>query len=320
MNEPLVSVKTITYNHEPYIGKCIEGVLSQKTNFNFEFIIGEDCSTDNTLMIINEYVNKYPERIKLITSEKNVGAAANDKRTDEACRGKYVAFCEGDDYWTDPYKLQKQVDFLEANPEFGLVHTNFSCVKGDKFLRGFRDGEKLPTGNILSDLIKGNHIATASVCMRNELLQSIRIDEPIRKFNWSMGDYPLWIEAAARVKVHYLADDTITYRIHNTSATHGLDTKGDFKFFSDRYDIKRHYIKKFGCEDLEPFIDKMFHRELLKFAIFFKDEELRKKCYNYFKQSALSENFLYLFLSQYNIFDFMFCLVYNTRKKLTMVV
>ena len=145
-------------------------------------------------------LKKYPDIIRIITSEKNVGAAINDQRTDEACRGKYVAFCEGDDFWTDPYKLQRQVDFLEANPEYGLVHTNFSCVKGEKILKGFHDGEKLPTGNILIDLIRRNHIATASVCMRNDLLKTIRIGEPIRKHNWKMGDYPLWLESCRKNK------------------------------------------------------------------------------------------------------------------------
>ncbi|NOU59273.1 glycosyltransferase [Marinifilum caeruleilacunae] len=320
MNKPLVSVKTITYNHEKYIAQCIEGILNQKTNFDFEYIIGEDCSTDNTMQIVQEYANKYPNIIRIISSEENVGATKNDQRTDEACIGKYVAFCEGDDFWTDPYKLQKQVDFMEANPEYGLVHTNFSCIKGEKVLKGFRDGQNLPTGNILSELIRGNHIATASVCMRNDLLQSIRIGDPIRKNNWRMGDYPLWIEAAARTKIHYMADDTITYRIHNTSATHGLDVKGDFNFFNDRYAIKRHYIKKFACKDLEPFINKMYHRELLKFAIFLKDEKLRETCLKYFKASTMGESFPYLMLSQYTIFDPLYCFVYTTRKKLKMVV
>jgi glycosyltransferase involved in cell wall biosynthesis len=320
MDKPLVSVKTITYNHEKYIAQCIEGIMNQKTSFSFEYIIGEDCSTDSTMKIIQQYANKYPDTIRIITSEKNVGSAINDQRTDDACQGKYVAFCEGDDYWTDPYKLQKQVDFLEANPDFGLVHTNFSCIKGEKELKGFRDGEELPTGHILSQLIRGNHIATASVCMRNDLLQAIRIGEAIRKYNWRMGDYPLWIEAAARTKIHYMADDTITYRIHNTSATHGLDVKGDYHFFSDRYAIKRHYIKKYGCEELEPFIDKMYHRELLKFAIFLKDDKLREKCLKYFKKSDMGESFPYRMLSQYPIFDSLYCFIYATRKKLKMVV
>lgn len=119
--KPLLSIVTITYNHEPYIRKCIEGVLMQQVNFTMEFIIAEDCSTDGTLAICKEYAEKYPNLIQLITSENNVGAIANERRAMKAVKGKYIAFCEGDDYWTDPLKLQKQVDFLEENPEYSVT-------------------------------------------------------------------------------------------------------------------------------------------------------------------------------------------------------
>jgi len=110
----------ITYNHERYIAQSIQGVLMQKTNFDFELIIGEDCSTDRTREICNDYKDKYPDKISILLGEKNIGMMPNFIRTLNACSGKYVALCEGDDYWTDPYKLQKQVDFLENNPEDSL--------------------------------------------------------------------------------------------------------------------------------------------------------------------------------------------------------
>lgn len=113
----LVSVNCVSYNHEDYIKDAIESVLMQKTNFKYELIIGEDCSTDKTKEIVVEYAKSYPEIIRLITAEKNVGARENGTRIRKASRGKYIAICEGDDYWLDPYKLQKQVDYLEANPD-----------------------------------------------------------------------------------------------------------------------------------------------------------------------------------------------------------
>ncbi len=126
MQEPLVSIVTITYNHEPYIRKCIEGVLMQKVNFLIEFIIAEDCSTDGTLAICKEYAEKYPKLIKLITSENNVGALQNEVRAINVAKGKYLAFCEGDDYWTDSLKLQKQVDFLENHQEYSVCFTRYN--------------------------------------------------------------------------------------------------------------------------------------------------------------------------------------------------
>lgn len=118
--EPLLSVVTITYNHEPYIAKCIEGVLMQKVDFPIEFIIAEDCSTDGTRAICEDYASKYPDLIRLILSEKNIGAVQNERHAMSLARGRYVALCEGDDYWTDEFKLQKQVGFLESNPEYTI--------------------------------------------------------------------------------------------------------------------------------------------------------------------------------------------------------
>ena len=119
LTKPLVTVRTSTYQHGPYIKQCIEGVLMQKTNFAFEFIIGEDFSTDGTREIVFEYAKKYPDIIRVFTADYNVGSKANGRRCINAARGKYMALCEGDDYWIDPLKLQKQVDFLEKNKDSG---------------------------------------------------------------------------------------------------------------------------------------------------------------------------------------------------------
>jgi glycosyltransferase involved in cell wall biosynthesis len=132
VQEPKVTVGTITYNHIPFIEQCIEGVLIQKTDFPFEYIIGEDFSTDGTREIIFGYARKYPEIIRVITADYNVGANANSLRCFKAFRGQYVALCEGDDYWTDPLKLQKQVDFLEDNPEYVMCYHQCLVKHPDK--------------------------------------------------------------------------------------------------------------------------------------------------------------------------------------------
>lgn len=116
--QPLVSICTLTYNHEKYISKAIDSFLIQKTDFTFEIVIGEDCSTDGTREIVFNYAKKYSDIINVVTSRENVGINENARRTVNACTGKYIAFCEGDDYWHDKYKLQKQVDFLESNKDF----------------------------------------------------------------------------------------------------------------------------------------------------------------------------------------------------------
>jgi len=118
---PVVSVYMITYNHESYIAQAIEGIMMQQTDFPIELVIGEDCSTDRTREICLEYQDKYPEIIRLLLPEKNIGIYKNSKSTFIECKGKYIAICEGDDYWTDPLKLQKQVYFLETRPDFALL-------------------------------------------------------------------------------------------------------------------------------------------------------------------------------------------------------
>lgn len=122
---PLLTIVTITYNHEQHIRQCIKGVLTQKTSFPVEYIIAEDCSTDGTKAICEEYATKYPGIIRLISSDHNVGAVENEQRAFLAARGTYIATCEGDDYWTDPLKLQKQVDFLESHPDYSVCFHRF---------------------------------------------------------------------------------------------------------------------------------------------------------------------------------------------------
>ena len=115
--EPIVSICMITYNHGKFLKDAIEGVIMQKTNFPFELIIGDDCSKDNTREICIEYRNKYPDIIKLRLPEKNLGALPNFCENLLACNGQYIAMCEGDDYWTDPNKLQMQFDYLESHTD-----------------------------------------------------------------------------------------------------------------------------------------------------------------------------------------------------------
>lgn len=120
MQDPLVSIVCITYNHEPFIRQAIDGFLMQKTTFPVEIILAEDCSTDGTRIVCEEYSRAYQDRINYIWSDSNVGAIENERRAIMAAKGKYVALCEGDDFWTDPHKLQRQVDFLEANQDYSV--------------------------------------------------------------------------------------------------------------------------------------------------------------------------------------------------------
>lgn len=142
-----VSVFMITYNHEKYIAEALDSILMQKTDFDFDIVIGEDCSTDATRRIVLEYSRKYPDKIKLLLHNVNVGFISNLMYVLEACTGKYVAMCEGDDYWTDPFKLQKQVDFLEANKEYILATHGYRMVRDGSVIRTIDHNEFIGNNN-----------------------------------------------------------------------------------------------------------------------------------------------------------------------------
>jgi len=128
MSDIKVSICCLAYNHEPYIRQCLEGFVMQKCNFTFEVLIHDDASKDKTASIIREYEAKYPDIIKPIyqtVNQYSIGVSATKKHNFPRSKGKYIAICEGDDYWTDPLKLQKQVDFLEANQNFSICWTKY---------------------------------------------------------------------------------------------------------------------------------------------------------------------------------------------------
>lgn len=123
MPNPLVSVIVLTYNHKPYIAQALDSILMQEVDFSYEILVGDDGSQDGTSEIVWDYAQRYPERIRAFIREKNLGPSLNLYETMRRARGKYMASCEGDDYWSDSRKLQLQVDFLEANPQYiGCVH------------------------------------------------------------------------------------------------------------------------------------------------------------------------------------------------------
>ena len=255
----------ITYNHEPYIADAIEGVLMQKCDFPIELIIGEDCSTDKTIQICKEYSLKYPE-IKLLSSEANIGMMPNFTKTLQSCTGKYIALCEGDDYWTDPYKLQKQVDFLDANEDYGLVYTDASIYyqESNTFKKTFSSYyEKiLISGNIFHNLLLNNCIQTLTVLVRGKVIMEA-IENLKDTFNiFKMGDYPLWLEIARLSKIKYLNDITAVYRVSSNSASCYNDIEKRYDFIQSSFDIQFYFCKKYNLIDIHEKIQTNYNRFL----------------------------------------------------------
>ncbi len=238
MTLPLVSCKMITYNHAPFIARAIEGVLQQKTKFPVELVIGEDCSTDGTREIVLAYHKKRPDIIRVIMSDKNVGMRRNSERTRLACRGKYLAFCEGDDYWHDPHKLQKQVDYMEDHPECGLVYSSYDVYnveskrKRKDYLNDLirRHNWQRPDNPTIADFLGGKPrigygILTCTVMVRRDLLEKTIESDPVlyQSDRFMRGDTQLWAEIANVSAIHYIPDSLATYNQVNESATRSKD-------------------------------------------------------------------------------------------------
>lgn len=246
---PLVSVKMITYNHEPYIAQAIEGVLMQETEFPIELIIGEDCSTDRTREIVFEYQKKHPNIIRVITSDHNIGATKNSCRTERACRGKYVAFCEGDDYWHNPKKLQKQVDFLELNTDYGVVHSDYVAYEVSRKKRWpTRKLGALDDENAYEEIITGKRIVrTVTVCVRGTILRKAIETSFAELYNleWPMGDLQRWFEFAKLAKVKYIDEKLATRNMLPESASRSKSNAKLLDFWCRAYEMRLHYLRKY---------------------------------------------------------------------------
>lgn len=232
MSSPMVSICSITYNHAPFIRQCLDGFLMQQCNFSIEIIINDDCSTDGTTEIIREYAKKYPDKIFPIFHEENQyskGVRGMLKKfVFPKARGKYIALCEGDDYWTDPLKLQKQVDFLESHPDYSMCFHKAKVIAQDNrepfdFFSSLEERE-YKSEDILNHWV----VPTASILFR----ASVHV--PIHK-DFSVGDIIIHAACVASGRVYCMAEEMSVYRLHAGG------------WGAHKYDYLNHAIKQLPC-------------------------------------------------------------------------
>lgn len=252
-----VNVLMITFNHKKFIREAIEGVLMQKTTFDFELVIGEDCSTDTTRDICLEYRHKYPNKIRLLLPEKNIGMLPNFIATLQSCEGKYIALCEGDDYWTDPYKLQKQVDFLEANPEYSMCFHDAEILnfKGE-FSAYFTSTKFLPKEYYTdADFITQNFIPTASVVFRKKLID-INV---LLESNIPSADWLIYVMLAQKGKLGYLSEKMSVWRQHIGGVYNGLSAIKEKYFKIKTISIINEYLKGKYQSEVNLALSKIYY-------------------------------------------------------------
>jgi glycosyltransferase involved in cell wall biosynthesis len=305
VENPLVSVKMMTYNHAPYIAQAIEGVLQQETDFSFELVIGEDCSTDGTREIVFDYQKKNPEVIRVITSDKNVGAHKNSLRTEKACRGKYLAFCEGDDYWHNPKKLQMQIEYLEQHPECGLVFSDFDCfyeaynrkINNYRNYKGAINYIPEEKKELLLALLSGKLcILTCTVCLRKCLFEQLSASDPhlYKSNHFFMGDTQLWAGLSQLSTIHYINMSLATHNVLKESASQSKDIIKRIRFsfsgtelclyLAEKYDMPKEF-----CEQLKI----QYWRKGLRVAFYEMDTQLSEKAKLHIKNLTLIEKILY---------------------------
>lgn len=274
-DRPLVSIECLTYNQEPYIAQTLDGFLMQKTAFPFEVIVHDDASTDRTADVILEYEKKFPQIIKPIYENENQYSKHDDslnRIVTAAIRGKYIAMCEGDDYWIDENKLQMQVDFLEKNPEYGLCYT-----KCRQFIQKDSKFSKKIFGSYVKDfddlLKNGNRIPTLTAVCRKALEDKYL--EEIKPYSrgWLMGDYPRWLYMAHASKVKFIDKVTSVYRVLENSASHSGDIEKNIAFSKSVWDIQNFFSEKYLGKKIPPF-DEHYFRALIYISR--KDRKLAK--------------------------------------------
>jgi glycosyltransferase involved in cell wall biosynthesis len=216
--DPLVSVLMITYNHEKYIRQALDSVLAQRVTFPYEIIVGEDCSSDLTRQIVLEYQARFPEKIHALLPARNLGMHTNCIASLRECRGRFVAWVEGDDYWNSPEKLQAQVDYLQSYPECAICCSRARVIYED----GSREPWDYPiwdrTVFQLPDLLKENFIPTCTAVFR----QGLVLEWPAWIRELSFCDWALHVLAAQHGTIAVLPATLATYRVHAAGAWSGM--------------------------------------------------------------------------------------------------
>ena len=246
---PLLSVCMTTYNHERYIAQAIESVLGQRTTFAVDVVVGEDCSTDSTLRICREYESRYPDRVRVITSESNVGMHENYRRTIEACRGRYIAMLDGDDWFSDMDKLQIQVEELEKSGA-AMCYTRSER-------RSESDSKIYPEGTLhttFEDMLRLNTAENCTtVALRDKILEYYAELEPQTK-GWLTDDLPMWLWFAATQSIVAIDRITAVHRMLSTSVSHSEQWQKQLDFCYSLDSIMLWFDERYNSSRLQRFL------------------------------------------------------------------
>ena len=310
IRERCVSIKTkvvircLTYNHQDYIADTLKGFINQNTDFPFVAIVHDDASNDKTSSIIKCFAEEYPHIILPIYELENQYSKQNGsvgKVVNLACiltNADYIAMCEGDDFWIDSNKLQKQVDFLESHKEYGMCYTKVRRLKQET---GCLIDEWGGPNTTFKQLLVKNTIPTPTTLFRMDLYRNyLKEIEPANKA-WKMGDYPLWLYISLNSKILFLNEISAVYRILGSSGSHNKSLSKTLAFRKNFFSIGKFFIEyskivlsKKEKDDITK--AKLF--ELIPIALVLDDKDVLKEARNFYKYNKKSiREFLLLNLS-----------------------
>lgn len=271
----MIGVCIVTYNQEKYIAQAIESVLSQvDCGHKVVIYVGNDCSTDRTGEICHQYAEQYPDRVVVVDNEKNLGLVGNtmnllDIMRKDGC--EYIAMLDGDDYWCDDHKLQKQMAYMEAHPEYGLVHTCIDLLYPHKLVRDKR--KSMPEGDV-SSIVFEYGIGNCSVVFRSELLNHIDFEEFMNQ-GFMSCDYIMYIIFSCYTQFGFLADHTAVWRRGHDSVSNTNDMEKQIRYSHNGMAMWRYAAKLFPerwsakDEDLQNF----YHYRAFQIAFSYGDRK-----------------------------------------------
>ncbi len=289
--QPLVSVHMLAYRHGRFIAEAIEGVVGQLCDFPIELIIAEDHSPDNTLSIALDYQSRYPHLIRIITGDHNVGMHANSARGMNAIRGQYAAFCEGDDYWHNPKKLQLQVEAMMASPNVTLCHTEYDRRIGlrVKHDRHHAAHAKVAEGDAYANLLREWTIMTATSLYPTRVIEQFR-RTPFCNLDWPFGDYNLALYASTKGRVAYLPISTATWRRVTGSASNCGPDKA-LEMHTAATECRRTFMQAIPIDEQQELtVEEGIHRKFMRLAFLANRPDIYQQSYNWLKERGLESD------------------------------
>lgn len=273
--EILVSVCMVAYNQEQYVRKALDGVLMQKVNFPFEIIISDDCSEDATPYILQEYATRYPKIVKPIMGKANVGYPNNQRRSLEAAQGKYIALCDGDDYWIDPYKLQKQVDYMETHPDCAICfHNVMHEYEGNSCFRSLMLPPNFPNELTIEDVISRKWFLPSN----SEMFRREYLFFPEWYASVLHIDYVLNLLISQHGTLHYMPDVMAVYH-HTSISVNAQHYEGEWGYMLFHSQTMKTILEHMFC-----ILDGRYHT-ILKNRIEFYQSEIKRYEYEIYCQN-----------------------------------